>query len=90
MDKTHATHIGIEECIRRVIDALYWPRMTTEIKEYISKCNVCLAHRNTQGKEPRLQQEFIARPSVKIAADLCEFNNRVLLVTVTTTVTLSK
>ena len=80
MEKTHATHIGIEGCIRRARDTLYWPRMTTEIKEYISRCDICLTHRTGQGKEPILQHEFIARPWAKVAADLCEFDNRVLLV----------
>ena len=80
MEKTHATHIGIEGCIRRARETLYWPRMTTEIKEYISRCDVCLTHRNSQGREPILQHEFTARPWAKVAADLCEFDNRILLV----------
>ena len=54
--------------------------MTTEIKEYIAKCDVCMTHRTGQGKEPMLQHKFVARPWAKVAADLCEFNNRVLLV----------
>ncbi|KAL9976432.1 hypothetical protein ACROYT_G013732 [Oculina patagonica] len=80
MEQTHATHIGIEGCIRRARETLYWPRMTTDIKEYISKCDICLTHRAGQGKEPILQHEFIARPWAKVAADLCEIDNRVLLV----------
>ena len=80
MEKTHASHIGIEGCTRRARDTLYWPRMTTEIKEYISKCDVCMTHRTSQGKEPILQHEFISRPWAKAAAALCEFDNRVLLV----------
>ncbi|XP_044167088.1 uncharacterized protein K02A2.6-like [Acropora millepora] len=80
MEKTHVSHIGIEGCTRRARDTLYWPRMTTEIKEYISKCDVCMTHRTSQGKEPILQHEFISRPWAKVAADLCEFDNRVLLV----------
>ena len=50
MEKTHTSHIGIEGCIRRARDTLYWPRMTTEIKEYISKCDVCMTHRTGQRK----------------------------------------
>ena len=80
MEKTHTSHIGIEGCIRRARDTLYWPRMTTEIKEYISKCDVCMTHRTSQGKEPMLQHEFVTRPWARVAADLCEFDNRVLLV----------
>lgn len=80
MEKTHVTYIGIEGCIRRARETLYWPRMNTEIREYISKCDVCLTHRNGQGKEPILQHEFNARPWAKVAADLCKLDNRILLV----------
>ena len=47
MAVAHATHIGIEECLRRARETIYWPRMSTELKEYMSKCDVCLAHRDT-------------------------------------------
>lgn len=47
--------------------------MTTELREYISKCDVCLSHRNDQGKQPMQSHEFVARPWAKVAADLCEF-----------------
>ena len=61
-------------------DSLYWPCMATERKEYISKCDVCLAHRSTPGKEPLLSHELVARPWSKVAADLCELDGRTLLV----------
>ena len=54
--------------------------MSTELKEYISKCDVCMAHRTTQGKEPIVQHEFAARPWSKVGADLCEFQGHTLLV----------
>ena len=80
MEKTHSSHIGIEGCIRRARDTFFWPRITVELKEYISKCEVCLTHRSGQGKEPILQHEFVARPWGKISADLCELDKRTLLV----------
>ena len=78
----HASHIGIDACIRRARDSLYWPRMATELKEYISRFDVCLAHRSSPSKEPLLQHEVLARPWSKIGADLCELNGRTLLVMV--------
>jgi transposase InsO family protein len=78
----HASHIGIEACIRRARDSLFWPRMSAELKEYISKCDVCLAYRNSPGKEPLVQHEVVARAWSKVGADLCELNGRTLLVIV--------
>ena len=59
MAVTHVSHTGIEGCIRRARDSLNWPRTVTELKEYISKCDVCLAHRSTPGKEPLLSHELV-------------------------------
>ena len=80
MAVAHATHIGTEGCIRRARESMYWPRMSTELKEYISKCDICLAHRATPGKEPLLQHEFVGRPWSKVSTDLCELQGRTLLV----------
>ena len=46
----HATHIGIEGCIRRARESMFWPRMATELKEYISKCDVCMAHHQAKNQ----------------------------------------
>lgn len=59
---------------------MFWPRMSVELKEYILKCDVCMAHCTTQVKEPISQHEFAARPWSKVGADLCEFQRRTLLV----------
>ena len=48
----HATHIGMEGCLRRAREIMFWPRMATELKEYISKCDICTRHRESQSKEP--------------------------------------
>lgn len=80
MAVVHRSHIGTEGCIRRACDTLYWPCMATELQEYISKCDVYLAHHTGQAKEPLLQHEVVARPWSKVAADLCELDNRTLLV----------
>ena len=76
----HATHIGIEGCLRRARDLMYWPRMTTQLKDYMSKCDVCMSHRPQQRKELIQQHTFAARPWSKVGADLCELQGRTLLV----------
>jgi len=70
MAATHTSHIGVEACIRLACDSLYWPWMTTELKEYITKCDVCMVHHSEQNKEPIQQHNFAARPWSKVAVDL--------------------
>ena len=59
---------------------MFWPRISSELKEYISKCDVCMAHRSSQGNEPIVQHEFAAHPWSKVGADLCDLQGRTLLV----------
>ena len=87
MAMTHASHIGIEGCLRRAHESMFWPRMSTELREYISKCDVCMSHRASPGKEPLQQHEFAARPWSKVGADLCDLQGRTLLVVITTVTT---
>ena len=76
----HATHIGMEGCIRRARESMFWPRMSSELKEYIAKCDVCMAHRASPGKETLQQHEVVERPWAKVGADLCDLQGRTLLV----------
>ena len=80
LQRTHATYISIEGCICQARETLFWPWMTTETKEYISKCDIYLARWNGQGKGPILQHEFVPHPWAKITADLCDLDNRAVLV----------
>ena len=67
MAATHTFNIGVEACIQRARDSLYWLRMTTELKGYIAKCDVCMVHRSELSKEPIQQHDFAARPWSKVA-----------------------
>ena len=75
-----ASHIGTEGCLRRMRECLYWPHMTTQVKDYISKCEVCLSHRSVPPREPLRQHDFVARQWSKIGAHLCQIDGRTQLV----------
>ena len=80
MSTAHATHIGMEGCVRRMRECMYWPRMAAEVRDYVGKCDTCLSHRFSQQKESILQHEVIDRPWAKIGVDLCDFDGRTLLI----------
>ena len=80
MSVVHATHIGIEGYSGGPENVFFWPRMASDVKDYVSKSDVCLTHRTSLTKEPLLQYEVIARPCAKLTADLCELHGRTLLV----------
>ena len=54
-DKIHSSHLGIEGCLRRAREALYWPNMNCDLKDYISKCSIC---RTTSYSQKKIKSEI--------------------------------
>ena len=52
LEKLHQAHLGIELTLRRARDVIFWPGMSKQITEIVSKCSLCLEHRNSQCREP--------------------------------------
>ena len=49
--KVHAGHLGINSCIRRARDVVFWPGMNSEIRTYIESCGTCSTYSNKQPSE---------------------------------------
>ena len=81
MERAHGSHAGIGGTLRKARAALYWPRMTTEIQDFVSKCDTCLRYRNKPGREPLQSHDVGTRPWAKVAVDLAEIDGRHILVT---------
>ncbi|XP_032241511.2 uncharacterized protein K02A2.6-like [Nematostella vectensis] len=80
--KIHASHIGIQGCLRRAREVLYWPGMNKEVEEYVAKCEICNSHLSEQGKEPIICHEIPNRPWEKVGIDLFELNGKDFVLTV--------
>ena len=55
--KVHSSHIGIEGCLRKARDVLFWPGMSAEIKDSIGKCDTCNSYQKNQQKEPLIPHD---------------------------------
>ena len=80
--RIHRSHIGMEGCLRRARESIYWPGMTSAIKDYISQCETCRAYETNQQKEKLCPHEIPERAWSKVAVDLFEHDDRQYLVTV--------
>ena len=56
--KIHASHIGIQGCLRRAREVLYWPGMNKDIKNCIAQRVVCYNQPVEQTKEPIIWHEI--------------------------------
>ncbi|VDI61503.1 Hypothetical predicted protein [Mytilus galloprovincialis] len=80
--KIHSSHIGIEGCLRRARESLYWPGMNAEVKDYIQRCETCRTFERKQQKETLISHEIPSRPWSKVGIDLMTFQSKNYLVTV--------
>ena len=76
LSQIHSNHLGIETCKRRARDVLFWPGMSDQITDIVSKCNTCIMYRNSQAREPLKSHELPERPWQKIAIDLFELERQ--------------
>lgn len=76
------SHIGIQGCLRRARELVYWPNMTAMIKDYIGNCETCRSFESKQTKEPIIQHTIPDRPWAKVGTDVMTFENKDYLVTV--------
>ena len=67
-----ASHAGVDGCLRRARESVYWLGMNSELRHWISTCEPCRLIETSHGKEKR----------EKIAVDLFTQNQLVYLVTV--------
>ena len=76
----HASHQGMERTLRRARQAVYWPAMTSDIKNMIEACEQCQIRRPSQPAEPQISEPTPSRPFQEIAADYCEIRGKHFLV----------
>lgn len=80
--RIHSSHLGVEGCLRRARECLYWLGMNEEIKTFISKCDICRSVDPKQQKETLHPHDMASRPWAKVGTDLFSFHNKDYLVTV--------
>lgn len=68
------------KCRDRANSSVWWPGLSTELKNAVLQCHTCLAQRPTQTREPLISTPLPDRPWQRIALDLCEHNRNNYLV----------
>ena len=68
--RIHSSHQEAESCIRRAKYVLFWPGMTSEIKERVGQCSKCNEYLSKQQKEPLMTYKITTRTLKMVAQDL--------------------
>jgi len=78
----HAGHLGINSCLRRARELIYWPGMTRDIRQHVQACSVCATYPDKQPLETLRRHDLPERPWQKVGTDIFTFCDRNYLVTV--------
>ena len=79
----HALDAGVEGCLRRARDSVFWPGMNSELRHWISTCEPCRLFEILHGKETLIHvcHEVPQMPWEKVVVDLFSLNQKDYLVT---------
>ena len=81
LKRIHNSHLGVNGCLNRARECVFWPGMTAEIKNHVTTCKACREHERGQAKEIMMSPETPSRPWQRVAADPSEFEGKTYLVT---------
>lgn len=71
--KLHSSHMGIDACLRRARESVFWPGFSAKIKQLVETCR---KFETSQQKEPLASHDVPLRPWEKIGVDIFELNSK--------------
>lgn len=80
LDRIHDGHQGLSKCRERANTSVWWPGISSELKQKVESCQLCHEMKHTQRKEPLIPTPLPDRPWEKLAVDLCEHNKHTYLI----------
>ena len=82
LKEIHRSHIGVNGCLRRARELLFWPRINAEVKDFVFKCSICQSFQPEQSGEDLQPHEMPSRPWSKVGAYLFELGQQNFLILV--------
>ena len=82
LDIIHEPHLGVVKSKSRAREVIFWPGMSSQIEDKVSKCSICTTTQNRNPKEPMICVDLPDRPWAKIALDIFVLDHSHYLLTV--------
>ena len=82
ISRIHSSHLGVEACLRKARDTVFWPGMNTEVSDQIKQCSI---YNEFQAKNQKLQMqkhELPDHPWSRVAADQFRLHGKEYIVLV--------
>jgi len=79
--RLHISHSGVNGCLRRAQDTVFYPGIAADIKKLVSQCRVC-HHQVESAKEPLRSHPVPSRPWERVGTDIFIHDGQDYLITV--------
>lgn len=80
LQRIHTAHGGMEKCKARARQILYWPRMATDIENFVARCRTCEKYSRNNAKETLMPLPVPTRPWERIGCDIFSYGGKIFLV----------
>ncbi|XP_055633206.1 uncharacterized protein K02A2.6-like [Toxorhynchites rutilus septentrionalis] len=80
--KVHSGHSGIQSCIRRAKQVLFWIGISKDIQEMVEACTICQRHQRSNTKHTILLKDIPVLPFERVASDHFHFKGKEFLLLV--------
>jgi hypothetical protein len=78
----HQAHTGVQGCLRRARETVYWPGLTKDIEQLVGLCDTCQTYQKSQTREPMITHPIPEHPWQMVGCDLMDYAGHAYLVTV--------
>uniref|UniRef100_A0A3B3I7K6 Gypsy retrotransposon integrase-like protein 1 n=1 Tax=Oryzias latipes TaxID=8090 RepID=A0A3B3I7K6_ORYLA len=82
LDILHTGHQGETKCILLARESVFWPGISSTIREMVKGCHVCSMFQPAQQKLPIMQPDLPTRPWEILGSDIFEFDSHKYLIIV--------
>ena len=80
--RLHSSHQGIEACLRKARDRVFWPAMQHDVRNAVLTCQMCAEFQPNNSSMPMQSHEIPDRPWSRVATDLFSLKSKDYIVLV--------
>ena len=75
LEKIHQDHLGITKSRESAKSSVWWPGISSDIRNVVTSCQHCKQRRPSQKSKPMIITKQSQRPFQKVSVDICLYRD---------------